>query len=433
MLSKLWNSSRPREDRRAFDCELLKRFRDDTHGGVLVYMAIMLPILLGVSGLALDASLWYAQKRSGQAIADTAAYSVMLEIERTGDETLAESAAKDDAIVNGLDVSEGDIITFNFPPKYGDYAGTAGYYEVIVERPAPVFLSGLILPDDFNVAARAVSGGAAASNPPCLLATDPSMSSAFKVNNGTVSTTGCNIHVNSSDSGALNVAKNGTLDADPIDIVGDYINKGTMSSTPTTGASSMYNPLASLAAPSVSGCDYTDITYSSGTPTLYPGVYCGGISLDGSAVVDMEPGTYIITGDASDSFSVSGQAAVTGNGITTYFDGDTSLSLNGQGAMDLSAPTSGSYAGMLFHGDPNADEATQYSITGNGSAILDGIMYFPSGITKINGNGNTSSNTSISAIMARQLRFGGNGTLNFHFADDAVLPPILQSKLTLVE
>ena len=72
-------------------------------------------------------------------------------------------------------------------------------------------------------------------------------------------------------------------------------------------------------------------------------------------------------------------------------------------------------------------------ITGNGTAILDGIMYFPSGVAKINGNGNTSSNTSISAIMARELRFGGNGTLNYHFADDAVLPPILQSKLTLVE
>ena len=259
------------------------------------------------------------------------------------------------------------------------------------------------------------------------------MSSAFKVNNGTVSTTGCNIHVNSSDSGALNVAKNGTLDADPIDIVGDYINKGTITSAPATGASSIADPLANLATPGVSGCDYTDVSYSSGTPTLHPGVYCGGIDLSGSAQVDMEPGTYIITGDTSDTFSVSGQAAVTGAGITTYFDGDTSLSLNGQGSLDLSAPTSGSYAGMLFHGDPNADEATQYMITGNGSAILDGIMYFPSGITKINGNGNTSSNTSISAIMARELRFGGNGTLNFHFAEDAVLPPILQSKLTLVE
>ncbi len=157
MPSKLWNSSRPGDARRAFDCELLKRFCDDTHGGVLVYMGIMLPILLGVTGLALDASLWYAQKRTVQAIADTTAYSMALELKRVGDETLAKYAAKNDAVVYGLDESEGDIITFNSPPKYGDFAGTAGFHEVIVERPASIFLAGLLLADDFNIAARAVA------------------------------------------------------------------------------------------------------------------------------------------------------------------------------------------------------------------------------------------------------------------------------------
>ena len=427
------NPNRPKDTRRhSLDCRFFQRFAKDTHGGAMAYIGIMLPVMLGVSGLALDASLWYAQKRSLQAVADTAAYSVMLEVQRSGDTDLAKTAAKADAVTNGLDESASDTITFNIPPQYGAYAGMAGYYEVIVERPAQVFLAGLLV-DDFDTAARAVSGGAAASNPPCLLASDPSMKDAFKVNNGTVRTTGCNIHVNSSDDSALHVHKNGILDADPIDIVGDYVNKGTITSSPATGASSITDPLAGLATPGVSGCDYTNVSYSSGTPTLQPGVYCGGISLSGTAQVDMEPGTYIITGAASDTFSVTGQASVTGSGVTAYFDGDTSLSVNGQGNMDLSAPTSGSYAGILFHGDPNSDPDTQHMITGNGTAIFDGIMYFPNAIAKINGNGNTTSNTDISAIMARQLRFGGNGTLNFHISEDAILPPALQIKQTLVE
>ena len=51
MRSTLWNSSRlGKACRRVFDAELLKRFSEDTHGGVLVYMGIMLPVLLGVSG-----------------------------------------------------------------------------------------------------------------------------------------------------------------------------------------------------------------------------------------------------------------------------------------------------------------------------------------------------------------------------------------------
>jgi hypothetical protein len=361
------------------------RFRDDAHGGVLVYMGIMLPVLLGVSGLALDASLWYAQKRSVQAIVDTAAYSVMLEIERIGDADLAKTAAKEDAVIYGLDESAGDSITFNIPPKFGAYKGIDGYYEVIIERPATIFLAGLLV-DDFDTAARAVSGGADAGPPPCLLASDPSMKDAFK-----------------------NIAKNGTLEADPIEVVGDYVNKGTMTTTPNTGVGSVQDPLAGLSAPSFSGCDYTDVSYSSGAHDLFPGVYCGGISLSGSADITMQPGTYIIAGAANDTFSVTGQASVEGDGITAYFDGSTSLSINGQGIIDLSASTSESnnYAGILFFGDATAPEDTEHMVTGNG--------------------------TSISAVMARELRFGGNGTLNFHISEDATLPPVLQSKRTLVE
>jgi len=433
MASKLLNSNRRKTAQSsALNLRFLRRFGQETHGGVMAYVGIMLPVMLGVSGLALDGSLWYAQKRSVQAIADTAAYSVMLEVERVGDTNLAKDAAKEDAVIYGLDESAGDSITINIPPSSGAYAGVAGYYEAVVERPAAVFLAGLIV-SDFNTAARAVSGGAAGSPPPCLLAVDPTMKDAFKVNNGTVSTTGCDIQVNSSDDSAVNVAKNGTLDADPINIVGDYVNKGTMTSTPNVDASSIEDPLQNLAAPAVSGCDHTGVSYSSGSHTLSPGTYCGGIDLSGSAQVTMAPGTYVISGDASDTLSVTDQATVTGSGVTAYFDGDTSLSVNGQGALDLSAPTSGSYTGILFHGDPSSDPNTQHMVTGNGNAIFDGIMYFPNAIAKVNGNGNTSSNTDISAIMARQLRFGGNGTLNFHISEDAILPPLLQSKLTLVE
>ncbi len=435
MKSKLSNPSHPKDARRGnFGPRFLQRFAQDTHGSVMAYVGIMLPVMLGITGLALDTSLWYAQKRSVQAIADTAAYSVMLEVERIGDPDLAKAAAKEDAVVYGLDESAGDIITINIPPRFGAYANTDGYYEVIIERPASIFLAGIFV-DDFDTAARAVSGGRAGSLPPCLLASDPSMQNAFKVNNGSVMSSGCNIQVNSTDDSALYVAKNGTLDADPINVVGDYVNKGTITSDPTTGALAVADPLASLPRPSFSGCDYNDVSVSSGLQTLFPGVYCGGISLSGSAQVILEPGTYIITGAADDTFSVTGQAAVTGDGITAYFDGSTSLSINGQGSMDLSAPQSASYiyAGILFFGDPNAPEGTQHMVTGNGSTIFDGIMYFPTALVKINGNGNNTSNSSISAIMARELRFGGNGTLNFHIAEDAVLPPVLQTKLTLVE
>ena len=73
-----------------------------------------------------------------------------------------------------------------------------------------------------------------------------------------------------------------------------------------------------------------------------------------------------------------------------------------------------------------------HTFAGGSTSVLDGVMYFPTAIVKLNGGGNNSNNTDISAVMARQLRFGGNGLLNFHFSDDANLPLAFQN-VTLVE
>ncbi len=136
MLSKLWKSSRPRNARRrAFDFRFLARFRKDTCGGVLIYTAFMIPVILGISGLAVDASLWYGHKRDLQATADVAALTAALEMTRIDDETLAKTAAKADAITNGFDESEGDTLEINTPPTSGPFAGQSGVFEAIVTRP----------------------------------------------------------------------------------------------------------------------------------------------------------------------------------------------------------------------------------------------------------------------------------------------------------
>ncbi len=82
MLSKLWKLSCPRSARRAFDLRFLKRFGKDAHGGVLVYTALALPILLGVAGLSVDVGFWYAAKRVTQASADAGALAAALEVMR---------------------------------------------------------------------------------------------------------------------------------------------------------------------------------------------------------------------------------------------------------------------------------------------------------------------------------------------------------------
>jgi hypothetical protein len=104
------------------------------------------------------------------------------------------------------------------------------------------------------------------------------------------------------------------------------------------------------------------------------------------------------------------------------------------GTVDLAAPTSGNYAGILFYGDPYAPETTSHSVTGSADMLYEGFMYFRTAELKINGNGNGESSNYMGAV-ARTVRFGGNGEMLFQY--DPTLPdvPVIAgcSTVTMVE
>src|SRR5439155_21126008 len=83
------------------------------------------------------------------------------------------------------------------------------------------------------------------------------------------------------------------------------------------------DPLASLAAPSVplSVQSSSKRSISSGSVTLNPGLYQGGISVSGSANVTLNPGTYYVQG----SFSWASLGTLDGtSGVLIYVDPGTS-------------------------------------------------------------------------------------------------------------
>ncbi len=99
---KSLRSKRLQDACRAFNAGTLKRFRKDTCGGVMIYIGLALPVLRGFSGMAVDGSIWFANKRSMQASADAAAFSAALEMTRINDDSLAKSRAISDAEAHGI-------------------------------------------------------------------------------------------------------------------------------------------------------------------------------------------------------------------------------------------------------------------------------------------------------------------------------------------
>lgn len=425
---RIFRSSRLRIACRRFGAEAFERFRKDSCGGVMIYAGLALPILLGVSGLAVDGSIWFANKRSMQATADAAAFSAALEMTRINDDALAKSRAVTDAEENQYNPATGDAIQINSPPLSGPYSGNNAAFEAIVSRPSPSFLSRLIHGEQVTVSARAVAIVANPGGTPCVLALDSSMQDAIKINNGTMTAGGCRVQANSRHARALYNFSGGVLEADNVDLVGGYENDGYMSSTPETGYLPVPDPFAGIPTPPVGGCDYTDLTFSNGYHYLTEGTYCGGISVSGKAEVEFAPGTYVINGG---SLKTTGnQASLTGSDVTFYTNGSSTIEIAGNGVVDLAAPQTGNYAGILFYGDPDAPSTTSHTVTGNATMLYEGYMYFRTAELKVNGNGNGEASAYVGAV-ARTIRFGGNGEMVFSYdpTDDDV--PIIAGGSTV--
>ncbi len=415
-----------------------RRFRRDQGGSAMMLFAFFLMVGAGFAAIAIDGGYVYSLKSKLQTTADAA---VLVAVGELPDTDVARTAAIVMAGQNmptgehGAVLANADVVTGNWAS--GTRTFTAGgtplnAVRVVTRRSqvngnaAGLFFARILGFNQVDVETTAVAtipnGGA------CLISLDPNASNAVKVNNGTVIANGCDLQVNSSDPEALKVFSNGTLEADAMCVTGDYTSAGTMSTTPDTGCDAKPDPLAGLQAPSFSDsvCDYNDTVINGASATFSPGVYCGGITLT-NADVTFQPGTYIIKdGD----FRGSAAYDMAGEGVTFFFSDDAALKLAGQGGdIDLSAPTTGPLAGILFFGDPDAPEGVRHNISGGSDVSYEGTMYFPTGDLDFTGNGTGSTNADYTMVIARQLSFGGNGSLTFNsdYDDsDVPLPALLR-------
>ena len=74
--------------------------------------------------------------------------------------------------------------------------------------------------------------------------------------------------------------------------------------------------------------------------------FCNGLQLKGD--VHFKPGLYIIEGG---DLSANADAKITGDGVIFFFTNGGQSRLNGNAELNLSAPTSGLFSGILFFGD----------------------------------------------------------------------------------
>jgi hypothetical protein len=110
---------------------------------------------------------------------------------------------------------------------------------------------------------------------------------------------------------------------------------------------------------------------------------------------------------------------VSGTNVTFYLpnSNNASVNTNGSGALNLAAPTTGAYNGILFYQNPSNTNAM--SINGSGGLNLQGILYAPGAPLTLNGSGSSQFYT---AIVTSSLTFNGSGSLQDYAIKNSASP-----------
>ncbi len=247
-----------------------------------------------------------------------------------------------------------------------------------------------------------------------VLSLDRSASGAITGQGSTsVALSGCSLYDNSGSATALTVGGSASISALSIGVVGG-ISAGSSNITTTmgirTGVGPVLDPYADVSFPNFFGCNQTNFT-TNRTITVDPGVYCGGIKLNGGANVTLNPGIYYLDGG---SLSVNGGATLTGTGVTLVFTAKTNntfatATINGNAVINLTPPKSGPTAGIVMFGDRNIPVGTAFKFNGGATQYLGGAVYVPTGAISFSGGAGTS--TDCTQVIGDTVTFTGNSSL----------------------
>jgi hypothetical protein len=241
----------------------------------------------------------------------------------------------------------------------------------------------------------------------CVLALSPSAAKATDfAGNSSLTLDGCSVMSNSLASNAFNVQGSANLSVPCAYASGGASVGGTLSLTTCgavkTGQPPVADPYSSLTMPTAGNPK----SFNANNPK------CGDTysSMALKTTINLNSGNssscvYTISGGALD---LNANANVTCNNCTFYLTNGATLTMNGNSQTNLSAPTSGSYKGMLFISDRSNTGSLQ--VNGNNSSSITGAIYAPDG--NVSYLGNFAGTSGCTQIVAQTVSWSGDTTFN---------------------
>jgi len=384
---------------------------NDRESGQAILLAVFgLIVLLGAAGLAVDMGYLRYERRLQQSAADSAALAGAAALGVGADYT---TAATDDATLNGFKSGQGSIqvtssqVTFNGNPKsvQVDVANTYDtFFMKIFGRAA----------SKATVSATAVAQYSGSHN--CVY--------ALKGGGGITVTHDVDMH-NCGIIDDQDLSGSGSISGISVGVHGS--SSATTNPPAITGILQASDPLSSLPVPPIgSPCRTINLNANptKPLPPLNPGTYCG-ISFSGTFnqnVTFNGGGTYVITGPGGLSFHGAG-GTLSGTDVTFYLSGGA-IDWGTNQTVQFSAPTNGTYSGILFFQD--AGNAATANVNGTVNSRLQGAFYFPGATLNMNGAGN---NAAYMIFVAQTLNFNTDISFTSDYSSLANGSPIKSAVL----
>jgi Flp pilus assembly protein TadG len=365
--------------------------RQVRRGAIMVMVALMLVVLVGVVGLAVDGGRLYRERRNSQAAADEAAEAAAIELfenflqfQGTDGDGKARAAALAIAAENGYRNGGNSTVTVNIPPQKGDYHGKNGYAEVTITSKVSRSFTSVFGAGALNVESRAVAAGTFVPSKGSVLILEPKKENALQLKgkSTTIQARG-DIIVNSKHKRAVKVDKKGQIIADQLIVSGgiDRKSKGLIDADVSTGVTATEDPYSSLPVPAKGTTQNIDnfktVVDGHSSYDLQPGTYKE-LKFGHSDAVQMEPGIYYVEGEVR----IDGSATLSANEVMIYNASKKGFKLGTTGQVTITPPESGTYEGIsLFQ---NRASKANIELKKGSHLDIEGVIYGANAKVKFN-------------------------------------------------
>ena len=396
-------------------------FAADRRGAVSLITALALPALIGALALGTEVSYWLVKKRNLQNAADSAV--IAASIDASGAYLVqAKAVAANYGLIDGV---AGVILTgSNTAPCPG---GGTNCYSVTIATTLPTYLAGIVNyvgkgtingATGTTISATAIAKPSGTAHEYCLVAlagdgTDPGVSSsgapkADLSGCGVMSNTGerCNGH----DLGAA---------------YGDAVHTDDgCGAVQTSNVKPFVDPYSSLAAKLPA--DPCGGVYShgalpagskwSGAKTLGSvTTICGDLQLSSNVTITAPSDAILIIRNGQLLLQGFGFTVASGSGLAVIFTGSNNAAYqhipSGSGAVDITAPTTGKWAGIALYQDPALTSGIQMPNAASApSWAISGLIYVPHADLDFRGSvGKGSTGKRCTVIVANSVTIKGTG------------------------